>query len=259
MSSAIQVYPIPALTDNYIWAMVDRSKTHALIVDPGEAQPVNDFLTEYQLSLVGILLTHHHFDHTNGVEELKLQHEAIVIGPNKDGIESLTKAVTGGSKFTITSLGLKFIVLDIGAHTKGHIGFYTPGKLFCGDTLFSAGCGRIFEGTASQMYNSLCKITSLPDDTLIYCAHEYTLANLRFAHVVEPSNEKIESYIERVTTLRKQGLPTLPSSLQLEKEINPFLRCDKPEVIASAESYAGHRLKKAEEVFKWLRKWKDGF
>lgn len=259
MSSDIKVYPIPALTDNYIWAMVDRSKTHALIVDPGEVQPVNNFLAEYQVSLVAILLTHHHFDHTNGVEELKLQHEALVIGPKKDDIKFVTKTVVGGDKFKITSLGLKFDVIDIGAHTKGHIGFYTPGKFFCGDTLFSAGCGRIFEGTAAQMYASLTKIASLPDDTLIYCAHEYTLANLHFAHAVEPSNEKIKSYIEKVTALRKQGLPTLPTHLQLEKEINPFLRCNKPEVIASAESYAGHRLKHPEEVFKWLRKWKDGF
>ncbi len=220
------ITPIPALKDNYIWAIINRTNNTVLIVDPGEAEPVNTFLHEHKLTLSGILLTHHHWDHTNGAASLSKQHHVPVIGPEKDRIAGLTRAVHEGDEVNIAGFPLTFKVMEIPGHTLGHIAYYSPGMLFCGDTLFAAGCGRIFEGTPPQMFATLQKLAALPDDTNVYCAHEYTVNNLRFAEVVEPDNANIQKRMQKVRELREQQLPSLPSTLGEEKATNPFLRCD---------------------------------
>lgn len=245
------ILPIPILSDNYVWTIIATELNAAVVVDPGDAQPVSDFLKQQQLSLVGILVTHHHWDHTNGVSALQQQYKAPVFGPATSLREQDTVVITG--------FPLSFQVLAIPGHTRDHVAFYTPGILFCGDTLFAGGCGRLFEGTAKQLYDSLQKMAALPDDTSVYCAHEYTLQNLRFAEMVEPDNQAIKQRMKRVNELRKQSLPSLPSLLSEEKQTNPFLRCDIPEVIASVEKYAGRALNTPLEVFTWVRKWKDKF
>jgi len=235
------ITPIPALKDNYIWAIMNRTNNTVLIVDPGEAEPVNAFLHEHKLTLAGILLTHHHWDHTNGVASLGKQHHVPVIGPEKDRIAGLTRAVKEGDEVNIDGFPFTFKVMEIPGHTLGHIAYYSRGMLFCGDTLFAAGCGRIFEGTPPQMFATLQKLAALPDDTNVYCAHEYTVNNLRFAELAEPDNATIQKRMQKVRELRDQHLPSLPSTLGEEKATNPFLRCDTV------------------DEFTRLRKWKDDF
>lgn len=253
------IHPIPALEDNYIWAIIDKNAKTALIVDPGVANPVQNFLKQQQLTLVGIFITHHHWDHTNGIAELIKDHPVPVFGPGTENIAGMTNKLAEKDKVRIADFPLTFTVLSIPGHTAGHIAYYSPGMLFCGDTLFACGCGRIFEGTPQQMYASLQKIAALPDDTRIYCAHEYTLANLRFAKQVEPSNVNIDDSIKIVKTLRDQGLPSLPSLLKDEKATNPFLRCEVKEVIESVQHHAGEKLTKPVAIFAALREWKNHF
>lgn len=217
----IDIKPIKSLKDNYIWSIIDQSSHTTVIVDPGEAKPVEDFLQKQGLSLTGILLTHHHWDHTGGVEDLLEHHPAPVFGP---------KGLAEGEIVHIHGFPLDFEVLTIPGHTLDHIAFYTPGMLFCGDTLFSAGCGRVFEGTAPQMYAALMKLATLPDETKVYCAHEYTLNNLRFAETIEPDNKAIQERIRLVSELRNQDKPSLPSTIKIEKLINPFFRSENVEV-----------------------------
>lgn len=251
------VVPIPALKDNYIWALINKENNRALIVDPGEAQPVTHFLQQQQLQLAGILITHHHGDHTNGIAGL-IQHNVPIFGSAQENISHFTHALTEADVVQVPSFP-DFQILSIYGHTRGHIAYYSPGILFCGDTLFSAGCGRIFEGTASQMYASLQKMAALPDNTQVYCAHEYTLNNLRFAEMVEPSNQAIKERVKEVNALRAQQLPSLPSTIGIEKETNPFLRCDSAEIIVNVEKYAQQPLNDVVSIFTWLRKWKDVF
>ncbi len=255
----MNIIPIPILSDNYVWTLLDTNQPTAVIVDPGEAKPVIHFLKQHELTLCGILITHHHWDHTGGIAELKNQYDIPIYGPVNETIDGLSVPLQPDQIIQLESFPLKLQVIGIPGHTLGHVAYYSPGILFCGDTLFAAGCGRVFEGTAAQMYASLQKIAALPDNTKIYCAHEYTLNNLRFAEQVEPENKKIKERLVRVSDLRKKNLPSLPSLLKEEKETNPFLRCDSPELIANVEKHADKTLSTPVEVFTELRTWKDGF
>lgn len=259
MSSHLNtIHPIPVLKDNYVWTMIDHHR-QALIVDPGEAAPVIDYLKQHNLQLVGIFITHHHWDHTNGLAELTQHYSVPIFGPAIENISYVTQPLAEGDEIKIPGFTLPFTTMTIPGHTRGHIAYYSPTILFCGDTLFSSGCGRIFEGSPEEMYASLQKIAALPDETKIYCAHEYTLANLHFAKTVEANNKLIDERIAIVNELRKNNLPSLPSLLREEKDTNPFLRCDSPEIIAAVEKHTGQRLTHEVEVFAALRKWKDNF
>jgi hydroxyacylglutathione hydrolase len=252
----IKIIPIAALKDNYIWALVDNAKQTAIIIDPGEATPVDAFLKHNGLSLLAILVTHHHWDHTNGISKLREEYQVPVYGPASQMLTGLTNQVEENDEIRIDDFPKTFKVMKMPGHTLEHVAYYAPRILFCGDTLFASGCGRIFEGTAEQMYSSLQKIASLPDDTFIYCAHEYTENNLNFAKMVEPNNMNISKRAEEVKALREKKLPSLPSSLLNEKATNPFLRCESPEIKMEVEKYAGKKLDAPVDVFTWLRKWK---
>jgi hydroxyacylglutathione hydrolase len=257
---SIEIKPIASLKDNYIWAIIDNNAREVIIIDPGDAKPVEAFLKQHSLRLSAILITHHHWDHTNGVSELKKRYNPMVYAPAHDNVKDADILLTESSDgIEFLKQSLSFSILDIPGHTLGHIAYYSPGMLFCGDTLFAAGCGRLFEGTAEQLYTSLQKMAALPNDTKVYCAHEYTLNNLRFAAVVEPNNQAIQERIDQVTALQADNLPSLPSLLAEEKLTNPFLRCNVKDVIAAAEKFAGEKLSTPVEVFAALRKWKDGF
>jgi hydroxyacylglutathione hydrolase len=255
----IQVHPIPAFRDNYIWAL--RSGPRVAIVDPGDAQPVLDYLAREHLQLVAILATHHHADHVGGVADLILKHgrDIPVYGPKNEPISTLTHPVAGGNRVAVPELGTEFEVLDIPGHTRAHIAYYGSKMVFCGDTLFACGCGRLFEGTPPQMHASLAKLAALPDDTLVYCGHEYTLANIRFARAVEPGNAALAGRERTDTTTREKNHPTLPTTIGLEKATNPFLRCAQPEVAQSAERHHGAALNDPVDVFTAIREWKNTF
>jgi hydroxyacylglutathione hydrolase len=256
----LNVRPVGAFSDNYIW-LIDspRAKDRVVAVDPGEAAPVIGELQRRGASLAAILLTHHHPDHIGGVPELLRHWPAEVIGPEDARIAQRTRTVRDGERCELPDLGLSFETLQVPGHTVSHIAFWGHGALFCGDTLFSAGCGRMFEGTPAVMNASLNKLRRLPPDTRIFCGHEYTAANLRFALTVEPANDAALEYQGSVERVRAAGNPSLPSTMGLEIRVNPFLRCDVPAVAAAAETHAGRPLKEASEVFGVLRGWKDQF
>ncbi len=251
----LDVFPVKAFKDNYIWTL--RGGRHAAVVDPGEAQPILQYLAEERLDLVAILATHHHADHVGGIAELLRHARVPVYGPRGEPIATLSQPVSEGDSVSIPELGVSFRVFDIPGHTRAHIAYYGAGALFCGDTLFACGCGRLFEGTAEQMYSSLQKLAALPDDTKVYCGHEYTLANIGFARAVEPKNEFLEKRERRTRELREAGKPTLPSTLGEEKATNPFLRCLEPAVIDSANKYLGARVSDPVRVFAAIRDWKN--
>jgi len=248
------VIPIPALEDNYIWLI--RNKDCAAVIDPGEATPVLAYLDQHQLHLTAILITHHHGDHVGGNSELARHEPVPIYGPRHEGIASITHPVGEGDTVRLAELDMEFAVLEIPGHTAGHLAYYGANRLFCGDTLFGCGCGKLFEGTPSQMHASLQRLAHLPDDTAVYCAHEYTLTNIQFAQEVEPANPALASREQQDRQSRQRGLPTLPSTIGLERATNPFLRCDQPVVIAAATAWAGHRLAGPAEVFAALRQWK---
>jgi hydroxyacylglutathione hydrolase len=251
----LDVVPIKAFKDNYIWTL--RNATHAAVVDPGEARPVLDYLASEKLELAAILATHHHADHVGGIAEILQRHRVPVYGPRGEPIATLTQPVGGGDKVGVPELGVKFDVLDIPGHTRAHIAYYGAGSLFCGDTLFACGCGRLFEGTAEQMYSSLGKLAALPDDTKVYCGHEYTLANIGFAKSVEPGNAALKKREERDRRLSDAGRPTLPSTIGEEKATNPFLRAGEPAVVESVNKYLGLRVSDPVRVFAAIRDWKN--
>ncbi|MFT5643851.1 MAG: hydroxyacylglutathione hydrolase [Janthinobacterium sp.] len=262
----LRVLTVPAFNDNYLWLIHDG--VHAAVVDPGDGHAILAALEAHHLTLCAILLTHHHPDHVGGVPEL-LQHFAVpVFGPAKEVIASVTHTLAEGDVVDVPDLALRLSVLDVPGHTSGHIAYLLPedattnepAKLFCGDTLFAGGCGRLFEGTPEQMFSSLGKLSALPDDTQVFCAHEYTLANLRFASAVEPDNAELIIRVERETGKRALGQPTVPSTIALEKASNPFLRCAEPAIVAgliAAEKIAPNASPVA--VFAALRRWKDNF
>lgn len=256
----LEVIPVPAFADNYLWlvrGVADRAR--AAVVDPGDAEAVMRALASHGLDLEAILITHHHADHVGGVGRLADATGAQVWGPATEPLPLAHRRVRGGDRVELPRLGLAFAVLDVPGHTAGHVAYYGHGALFCGDTLFSGGCGRLFEGTPQQMLASLDALAALPDATRVYCAHEYTLSNLRFALEVERDNPDLEAYMREARERRERREPTLPTTIGLEKRINPFLRSRAPSVRAAAEAHAGARLDSAVAVFAEIRRWKDGF
>jgi hydroxyacylglutathione hydrolase len=253
----VSALPVPAFADNYIWLIRRAGRRQVAVVDPGDAKPVLEALRRESLTPVAVLITHHHGDHTGGIRELLAHHELPVYGPAGERVPALTHPLAEGDEVALEPLAARFTVLDVPGHTAGHIAYYGHNMLFCGDTLFTCGCGRLFEGTPAQMHGSLSKLAALPEDTLVYCGHEYTLDNLRFAQVVEPHSPALQARLAESQRLRMRGEPTVPAPLRLEKETNPFLRSEVPEVIAAAEGFAGRPLGRGAEVFGTLRYWKD--
>ena len=260
--SALRVLAVPAFKDNYLWLIHDG--VNAAVVDPGDAGPVLAALATHHLTLTAILLTHHHADHIGGVPALLRHAQVPVFGPRNEDIAAVTVALGEGDRVAVPGLALGLQVLDVPGHTRGHIAYVrdTPGEdwLFCGDTLFAGGCGRLFEGTPAQMRASLARLAALPDATKIFCAHEYTLANLRFAQAAEPGNEAIAMRIITESNKRADGMPTIPSTIALEKASNPFLRYRQPAILKQLVS-EGRLAAGAEPlaVFTALREWKNTF
>lgn len=252
----IKILPIPALKDNYMWMGIN-AQNQAFVVDPGDANPVIKTLKQYGLTLAAVFITHHHRDHTFGMEKLASYYHMPIFGPINEKLPEITHQVKEGDRVELEGFPT-FNVLEIPGHTLDHLAYYSDGILFCGDTLFSAGCGRLFEGTAEQLYQSLLKLKALPDDTQIYCGHEYTQNNLRFAEYIEPHNEAIKAKIAQVNDLREKNQPTLPSLLKEEIDINPFFRCEVPDVIRQVEDSTKKSMSTL-EVFAELREWKNHY
>lgn len=251
----MRVHPIKAYSDNYIWLIQPTNDASVIVVDPGDDEPVRQWLNKNNATVDSYLITHHHWDHTDGLVPLLNDFPAPVFGPDNSKISAISEPLTEGSTFS--RLGLAFSVLETPGHTLDHISFYCDGHLFCGDTLFSGGCGRMFEGNPEMYVASLKKIRQLPGATRVFCAHEYTQANLTFAVLVEPDNAMLNSYLEKIKLMRQQNEVTLPSSLQLELAINPFLRFDQPAVKSAAEQHANESLRNDANVFGCIRQWKD--
>lgn len=261
---AIDIIPIPAFNDNYLWLGVDKTQRSAFVVDPGDALPVFEYLKAHNLVLRAILLTHHHPDHIGGVDDLVRQFHCPVFGPATARFTQVTNPLSDGD--TLSLLDAEFSILETPGHTIDHISYFSDSAtaddqpaLFCGDTLFAGGCGRLFEGSPDQMLDSLTKLAALPGETRVFCAHEYTLANLKFALAVEPDNAQLQARLQKCTELRQQGKPTVPSSMEEELATNPFLRTQRPSVIRSAGSRTDRPLETEGAVFAAIRQWKDNF
>lgn len=256
-----QIHPLPAFRDNYIWTVFNSDGRNACVVDPGDAVPVIEFLTARRLQLSDILITHHHMDHTGGLPELIEKYRPRVFGPA--GIPGIGKRLAEDDRIEV--FGIDFDVFEVPGHTLDHIAYFHDGSghdkpiLFCGDTLFAAGCGRLFEGTPAQMLDSLRKLMALPPETAVYCTHEYTLANLAFAAAADPVNPELQLRMKNEQDKRDIGKPTLPSTIGLELATNPFLRCGQPDLAASARRRLGRPAADETEVFATIRQWKDQF
>lgn len=261
----LNVFPVPAFNDNYLWVIDDG--TCAAVVDPGDAAPVIDYLERKSLALTAILITHHHGDHVGGIAALLERYPSNriqVYGPANEDIPSCNVSLNEGDIVSLKTPEIRLDVIEVPGHTAGHIAFYSPtaGWLFCGDTLFGGGCGRLFEGTAKQMQTSLAKLRSLPPDTTFFCAHEYTLANLRFALAVEPDNAALQQRIAFDTSTRARGEPTLPSTIAMERATNPFLRWDETTVKLAAQRASSDNIgpnAAPDLVFGAIREWKNRF
>ena len=253
-----QIFAIPAFDDNYIWCLHDGK--HALVVDPGQAKPVEDALLSADLILTAILITHHHYDHVGGVLALKEKHKDVpVYGPKNPNIKGLTHTLAEGDVLNLEIPKVAFEILELHGHTMDHIGFVNDDLVFCGDTLFSAGCGRMFEGTPEIFYKSLNKLAALPDSTKVYCTHEYTLANLAFAKHVEPENPLLQEYSKWAEEARAAGKITLPTDIKPQKSINPFLRCGEKNIEENIAKEMNLSPANAVEVFAALRLRKDNY
>ena len=257
VNQSLQVTAIPAFDDNYLWLIHDQE--YAAIVDPGDAAAVQAALATHQLKLAAILLTHHHADHAGGVPALLRHWNVPVYGPASERIPGIDHPLREGDVVSLTSPSLQLNVLDVPGHTAGHIAYVAAGEhwLFCGDTLFAGGCGRLFEGTAEQMTQSLGKIAALPDNTKVYCAHEYTVSNLRFAVAAEPDNQRTAERLAAAQALRARGVSTVPSTIGEEKLTNPFLRYREKSITELLKTSG--RLQKEDPVaaFAALREWKN--
>lgn len=261
----LTITPIPALDSNYFWVIQPHPDTPIVyVVDPGDSIPVIDYLTRNKLTLAAILITHRHRDHTQGIAGLLEYWPVHVYGPDSELIPLVTHKLGDGDSLQLE--GIDFRIISVPGHTWEHIAYFvspadekSPPSLFCGDALFAGGCGRRFDGTAEIMWNSLQTLATLPDDTQIYCAHEYTLANLEFAVAVEPDNLELRTRFEEVKCIRAQGGVTLPSTILLEKRTNPFLRCQQPGIKIFIENRIGQALGNSAEVFGALRLIKDGW
>ena len=253
----VKIESIEAFTDNYIWLVTTNEGS--IVIDPGESSNVINYLDNNQLDLKAIFITHHHFDHTGGINEITSYYPVNVFGPINN-VETINKRLKDGDRVSI--IGIDFKIIEIPGHTLDHIAYFSENNgnpiLFCGDTLFAAGCGRVFEGTFEQMYESIIKLKNLPINTKIYCGHEYTLSNLEFAKEAEPFNQDTLSRYNNVLKLREKGTPSIPSLLSTELKTNPFLRCDNKEVQENI-STKFKTIKESKEIFKALRLWKDNF
>lgn len=254
-----QIHAVNAFTDNYIWLIQSAQDQKVLIIDPGDADPVIRFVEQNGLHPVAILVTHHHHDHVGGIQRLKDLYDLTVFGPQRETIKTLDISLAAQTTKIIDAAFPALQILDTPGHTPGHISYLLENNLFCGDTLFAGGCGRLLGGTAEQLFNSLQTLKQLADDTNVFCAHEYTLANLQFAIAVEPDNPHLLERIATVRELRKQNIATVPAKLHEEKRTNPFLRCEISEVKKAAQTHAGQALNSPLAVFKVLRAWKDSF
>ncbi|PZN32505.1 MAG: hydroxyacylglutathione hydrolase [Proteobacteria bacterium] len=266
----LEITPVRAFSDNYIWLIHSpRDPRQVLAVDPGDAAPVQRTLAERGLTLAGILITHHHADHVGGVAELLRRPgptsqasplgDIALFGPAREKVPGEPVRLREGDRVRLDELGLAFEVLDVPGHTAGHIAYVGHGAVFCGDTLFSGGCGRLFEGTPEQMTASLGKLAALPEETRVYCAHEYTVSNLKFSLAVEPDNEDAAAYLRECEAKRARDQATVPSTIGRERKVNPFLRCREQSVKQAAERRAGRGLQSEAEVLAVIRQWKDGF
>ena len=253
----LAIHAVPAFKDNYIWIL--ESGGNAVAVDPGDAAPVEAFLERRGLRLTAVLATHHHADHVGGLPALAARWGCPTFGPRREVDARLTQRLGEGERFDVPGIGISLEALDIPGHTAGHIALHGAGAVFCGDTLFACGCGRLFEGTPAQMVDSLGKLARLPGATRVYCGHEYTLANIRFAQAVEPHNARLAERAALEAQKRARGEPTLPSTIAEELATNPFLRCGEREVVESARRRAGRELQGDVDVFAEIREWKNAF
>jgi len=268
----LEVRPVKTFVDNYVWMIIDTQQRFAVAIDPGQAQPVMDFLETEQLQLSDIWITHRHPDHIGGLEQFIAWREQahprlaslVIKGPKYTPQATYDQLIGAGTTLTNTWLNRSFEVLHIPGHTEDHLGFHStaatgPNWLFVGDTLFSGGCGRLLGGTPEQLYQSLQSLSRFSADTLIFCAHEYTINNLKFAQHVEPNNSQLTQLQQKISMLRQSGQPSIPSTIARERTINPFLRCDQPQVVASASQYAQRNVGPGLATFVALRQWKDSF